>query len=111
MLNFKIALLIAIIMTLVLYTNCFLITGSVNIVVRRIKCISFVVHMALLPEDEKMLNNMLLELNDRCEDHGMVININKMKTMVIGRKPKKGDMRIKDESSNKWTASNNWGAI
>ena len=28
----------------------------------------------------------------------MKININKAKTMVIGRKPKKIDMRIKDES-------------
>ena len=37
---------------------------------------------------------MLLELNDRCEDYGMNININKTKTMVIGRKPKKIDMQI-----------------
>ena len=29
---------------------------------------------------------------------GMKININKTKTMVVGRKPKKIDMRIKDES-------------
>ena len=50
--------------------------------------------MALLAEDERML----MELNDRCEDYGMKININKTKTMVIGRKPKKIDMRIKDES-------------
>ena len=41
---------------------------------------------------------MLMELNDRCEDYGMKININKTKIMVIGRKPKKKDMRIKDES-------------
>ena len=31
-------------------------------------------------------------------DYGMKININKTKTMVIGRKPKKIGMRIKDES-------------
>ena len=34
--------------------------------------------MALLEEDEKKLT----ELNDRCEDYGMKININKTKTMV-----------------------------
>ena len=45
--------------------------------------------MALLAEDERMLKNMLMELNDRCEDYGMKKNINKSKTMVIGRKPKK----------------------
>ena len=33
--------------------------------------------MALLAEDERMLKNMLMELNDRCEDYGMKININK----------------------------------
>ena len=44
-----------------------------------------------------MLKNMLMELNDRCEDYGMKININKTKTTVIGRKPKIY-MRIKDES-------------
>ena len=54
--------------------------------------------MALLVEDYRMLKNMLMELNDRCEDYGMMININESKTMVIGRKPKKIDMRIKDKS-------------
>ena len=33
-----------------------------------------------------------------CEDYGMKININKTKTMVVGRKPKKIDMRIKNAS-------------
>ena len=54
--------------------------------------------MALPAEDEKMLKNMLMELNDRCEDYGMKINISKTKAMVIGRKPKNIDMPIKDES-------------
>ena len=40
---------------------------------------------------------MLMELNDRCEAYGMKININKTKAMVIERKPKKIDKRIKDE--------------
>ena len=39
-----------------------------------------------------------MELNERYEDYGMKININKTKAMVIGRKPKKIGMRIKDES-------------
>ena len=46
----------------------------------------------MLAEDQRMLKNMLMELNERCEDYGIKINISKMKTMVIGRKPKKIDM-------------------
>ena len=53
--------------------------------------------MTLLAEDERMLKDMLMELNDRCENYGMKININKTKTMVIGRKPKKIGIRFKDE--------------
>ena len=81
-----------------LMKNGFLTTGGVNIVGRRIKCVIFADDMALLAEDERMLKNMLMELNDRCEDYGMKININKTKAMDIGRKPKRIDMRIKDES-------------
>ena len=55
--------------------------------------------MALLAEDERMLN-MLMELNERCEDYGMKINLNKTKAMVIVRKPKKIDIRIKGEYIN-----------
>ena len=62
------------------------------------KCLRFADDMAFLAEDEMMLKNMLMGLNDRCEDYGIKINISKMKAMVIGRKPKKIDMRIKDES-------------
>ena len=54
--------------------------------------------MALLAEHERMLKNMLMELNERCEDYGTKINISKTKIMVIGRKPKKIDIRIKGES-------------
>ena len=64
---------------------------------KRIKFIKFADDMALL-EDEKMRKAMLRKLNHRCEDYGMKININKTKTMVIGRKLKKIDMRIKDEA-------------
>ena len=35
--------------------------------------------MALLADDERMLKNMLMELNDRCEDYGLKININQTK--------------------------------
>ena len=54
--------------------------------------------MTLLADDEMMLKNMLMELNERHEDYGMKINISKSKAMVIGRKPKKIDIRIKGES-------------
>ena len=72
-----------------LMKNCFLNTGGVNIGGRRIKCIRFADDMALIAEDERMLKNMLMELNDRYEDYGMKININKTKIMVIGRKQRK----------------------
>ena len=49
------------------------------------ECIRFADDMALIAEDERMLKNMLVELNERYEDYGMKININKTKTMVIGR--------------------------
>ena len=54
--------------------------------------------MALLAEDKRMLKNMMMELNERCEGYGMKINISKTKAVVIGRKPKKIDIRIKGES-------------
>ena len=80
-----------------LMKNCFLNTGGVNSGGRRIKCIRFADYMSLLAEDERMLKNMLMELN-RCEDYGMKINKSKTKAMVIRRKPNKIDIRIKDES-------------
>ena len=49
--------------------NSFLNMGGVKIGRRRIKCIRFADDMALLAEDERMLKNMLMELNDRCEDY------------------------------------------
>ena len=47
-----------------LIKNCFLNTGGVNIAGKAIKCIGFADDMALLAEDERMLKNMLLELNE-----------------------------------------------
>ena len=78
--------------------NCFLNTEGVNIGGRRIKCIRFSDDMVLLAEIERMLKNMLIDLNDICEDYGMKINKNMTKTIIIGGKPKKIDIRIKDES-------------
>ena len=71
--------------------------GDVNTGGRRTMCIRFADDMALQAEDERMLKNMLIELNERCEDYGMKININKTKTMVIRRKPKKIDILNEDE--------------
>ena len=76
--------------------NCLLNTGDVNIGGREIKCIRFADDTALLAENERMLKNILMELNDRCEDYGMKINIYKTNAMIVGGKPKKIDMRIKD---------------
>ncbi|KAJ4450708.1 hypothetical protein ANN_02137 [Periplaneta americana] len=53
---------------------------------------------ALLAEEEMILSDMLLELNDSCEQYGMKINANKTKTMVIGRKVKKVNLRILNEA-------------
>ena len=58
-----------------------------NIEGRRIKCVRFADDMALLAEDERMLKNMLMELNERYEDYRMKINRSKNKAMVIRRKP------------------------
>ena len=49
----------------------------------------------MLAEDERMLK----ELNDRCEDYEMKININKTKAMVIESKPE--NICIKYESVEK----------
>ena len=67
--------------------------------------------MVLLAEDERMMKNMLMELNNRCDDYGMKININKTETIVMGMKPKKRDMRIKDESVEQVNCSKYLGCI
>ncbi|KAJ4428825.1 hypothetical protein ANN_25818 [Periplaneta americana] len=56
--------------------------------------------MALLAEEEMILKDMLVELNDSCEQYGMKINANKTNTMVIGRKIKKVNLRILNEEDN-----------
>ena len=84
-----------------LMKNCFLNTGGVNIEGRRIKYMRFSHAMALLAEDERMQKIMLMELNERCEDYVMRININKTKAMVIGRKPERQIFELKINPSNK----------
>ncbi|KAJ4427509.1 hypothetical protein ANN_25157 [Periplaneta americana] len=49
-------------------------------------------------EEEKILRNMLLELNYNCEQYGMKMNANKTKIMVVTRKIKKVTLRILNEA-------------
>ena len=42
--------------------------------------------VALLAEDERMLKDMLMKLNERCENYRMKIIV---RIMVIGRKPRR----------------------
>ncbi|KAJ4435488.1 hypothetical protein ANN_18104 [Periplaneta americana] len=72
-----------------LVKNCFQNMGGVVVRGRLINCIRFADDMTLLAEEEMILRDMLLELNDSCEQYGMKINANKTKAMVIGRKVKK----------------------
>ncbi|KAJ4440155.1 hypothetical protein ANN_08293 [Periplaneta americana] len=65
---------------------------------RRIKCIRFADDMALLVEKEMILKNMLLKLNDSCEQYGKNVNVNKTKSIVIGRKIQKINLRIVNEA-------------
>ncbi|KAJ4445719.1 hypothetical protein ANN_12404 [Periplaneta americana] len=60
--------------------------------------VDFTDDMALLAEEEMILKNMLLELNDSCEQYEMKINANKTKSMVIGRKIQKINLRILNEA-------------
>ncbi|KAJ4447069.1 hypothetical protein ANN_09058 [Periplaneta americana] len=53
---------------------------------------------SLKAKEEMILRNMLLELNDSCEQYGMKINANKTKTMVTGRKIKRVNLRILNEA-------------
>ncbi|KAJ4431235.1 hypothetical protein ANN_19832, partial [Periplaneta americana] len=48
--------------------------------------------------EEMILRDMVLELTDSCEQYEMKINANKTKTMVIGRKVKKVNLRILNEA-------------
>ncbi|KAJ4447912.1 hypothetical protein ANN_09921 [Periplaneta americana] len=73
--------------------------GGVIVGGRRIKCIRFADDVALLAEEEMILRDMLLELNDNCEQYGMKINVNKTKTMIIGRKVKKVKFLILNEAT------------
>ncbi|KAJ4449321.1 hypothetical protein ANN_00719 [Periplaneta americana] len=78
--------------------NCFQNMKGVIVGERRIKCIRFADDMALLAEEEMILKDMLLELNDSCEQYGMKVNINKTKSMVIGRRIQKINLKILNEA-------------
>ncbi|KAJ4446310.1 hypothetical protein ANN_13005 [Periplaneta americana] len=54
--------------------NYFQTMGGVIVGERRIKFTRFADDMALLAEEEMILKDMLLELNDSCEQYGMKIN-------------------------------------
>ncbi|KAJ4442802.1 hypothetical protein ANN_04395 [Periplaneta americana] len=81
-----------------LVKNCFQNMEGVIVGGRRINCIRFADDMALLAEEDMILRDMLLELNDSCEQYGMKINANKTKSMVIGRKIKKVNLQILNEA-------------
>ncbi|KAJ4430126.1 hypothetical protein ANN_22336 [Periplaneta americana] len=78
--------------------NCFQNEGELLIGGRKIKCIRFSGDMTLLAEEEVILKDMLLALNDSCERYGMKINANKTNTVVVGRKIKKVNVRIRNEA-------------
>ncbi|KAJ4448744.1 hypothetical protein ANN_00135 [Periplaneta americana] len=79
-----------------LENNCFQNMAGLMVGGRRIKCIRFGDDLALLAEEQMILKDMLLELNDSCEQYGMKVNANKTKTMVIGRKAKKHHNSMQD---------------
>ena len=56
---------------------CFQNRGEVIVGRRKIKCIRFADDMILSADEEMTLRNMLMELNDRCEQYGMKLNANK----------------------------------
>ncbi|KAJ4451515.1 hypothetical protein ANN_02979 [Periplaneta americana] len=64
-----------------LLNNC-LEHGKVTVGGRRIKLIRLVDYTALLGAEEMILRDMLMELNDICEQYEMKINSSKMKTMI-----------------------------
>ncbi|KAJ4442049.1 hypothetical protein ANN_11915 [Periplaneta americana] len=69
-----------------LVKNCFQNMGGVIVGGRRLKCTRFADDMALLAEEEVILRDMLLELNDSCEQYRLKIYANKTKIMVVGGK-------------------------
>ncbi|KAJ4431050.1 hypothetical protein ANN_19643 [Periplaneta americana] len=62
------------------------------------KCIGFADDMALLAEEDTILRDMLLKLNDSCEQYGMKINSKKWKNIFVGRKIKNVNLRILHEA-------------
>ncbi|KAJ4451062.1 hypothetical protein ANN_02499 [Periplaneta americana] len=65
-----------------LVKNCFQNMGGVKVGGRRIKCIRFADGMMLLAEEEMMLRDMLLELNDSCEQYGISLLSKNLKVRI-----------------------------
>ncbi|KAJ4451404.1 hypothetical protein ANN_02866 [Periplaneta americana] len=53
---------------------------------------------SLKAKEEMILRDILVELNDSCEQYGMKINANKTTSMVIGRKIKMVNLRVLNEA-------------
>ncbi|KAJ4428423.1 hypothetical protein ANN_24460 [Periplaneta americana] len=66
--------------------------GGVIVRGRRIKCITFADDMASLAEEEMILKDMLLELNDSCEQYGMKISTTETWTLRRSEKKRNVDM-------------------
>ena len=62
--------------------------------------------MAVLAEDERMLKNMLKEVNDRCEDYGMK---KRRRPWLSEESQRRYIYELKVNPLNMWTASNTWG--
>ncbi|KAJ4434652.1 hypothetical protein ANN_23217 [Periplaneta americana] len=82
--------------------------GRVKVGGRRIKCIRFADDMALLAKEETILSDMLLELNDSCEQCGMKIDANKMEAKIIARKMKV-NLEILNEAVEQVNSFKYWG--
>ncbi|KAJ4434530.1 hypothetical protein ANN_23092 [Periplaneta americana] len=45
-----------------------------------------------------IIRDLLLDLNDKCEQYGLKVNSNKSKIMIVGRRVKKLNLRIRNEA-------------
>ncbi|KAJ4432119.1 hypothetical protein ANN_20734 [Periplaneta americana] len=64
---------------------------------------------AIAQQEETILRDMLLDPNDSYEQYGMKINANKTKTMVVGRKINKVNLRILNEAIEQVDSFNYFG--
>ena len=76
-------------------------TRGINIGGKRMECIRFADDMVLLAENEDIVNKMLEDLNNKCEEYGMKINKKKTKSMVICKKKKRTKITLERSSIHK----------